>query len=81
MKELFTKSLVVCAAISAFASGAYSLGTSVSNAFSNAIRKEISAYDQAVQAPSEVNAPQGGTSANMVPTPKAKSKFGITFEN
>lgn len=80
MKELFQKALVVCTAASAFFGGAYTLGSSVSSAFSNAIRSEITAYDRAVQAGDSVAA-SPGSSAGVVPSPKAKSKFGFTYEN
>lgn len=81
MKDLFVKALVVCTAISAFSGGAYTVGSAAKSAFSNAIRSEVTAMDMATQSASDLTNPAVESRANATPSPKAKSKFGITFEN
>lgn len=80
MKDLFQKALVVCAAISAFFGGAYTLGSSAKSQWSSAIQSEISAYNQALQDADASPADASKPSTSTAPASKPKSKFGFTYE-
>lgn len=80
MKDTFVKALVVCAAISAFSGGAYTLGSTAKSAFENLLKSEIAALNGTMQSTTAPTVVEEPVPAVVTPSPKAKSKFGITFE-